>query len=1124
MSFPNMISDLKTIISFYNFGKRTDLYKRFLVKIEELENREDLPESQVIHILSDYLIQYLFKFNLYTSKYSQKIKKEDIKQVRYKNNLRHKFPSRFGKSTQKKIVSTLKLFIEYSGKNIILRYNDSNSYFNVSDFTSIINIIFCWKDSLFELDPNTKKDIKKIFRKSNVLVYFKREFLNRLFGENGLLAREHLSRNKFIDTLNTSRYTKNNISHYKDRGYLPVGFLDLVCNQYPEFNDYFQFINYVKLGKSTKEEGTNIITIDTLNLILSEVGLFREFIPSGSTDIGWILKLNQRPSDEGDNPIVLQKKYETLLQKKYTKKIIDRYQHHVDLIKSKLQTPKKPVVIISLELTNFRSYGHEIIHFEPGVNVLYGRNGSGKSSIIEAILFGFLQLHPRFSLNYIPDDTYTFNPIYIFVSNTWLIRRGAPFCEVSLVLKVGNKATKISRRIERNGFQIIKIEDKSIFEGLEELSESEGISNIFLKSEGFFKNSLEEQFKFQQKHRSLAEGIFNKFREKGLLFERDEIFTSYFTEFQYFWKWENQDNNDIRDFYSDKLGLGYLDSLINSKEMIRKEEVESKSKLSDNLSSTLSGSILYNLINRNEWFKIQSGDCHGAYDDELQFREEIVGMGRGTDVDGATESSEFNHEDTGVFCPKCGMFYCWECMYKKDLSFCPNCKEEDGSDTYLPYEDTRRRAYESICFDDLFESENFKIGTKIKERKDKKINQSAVRRLKLSREILEKFFTSIFKQLKQFISVSAESKQEKIDLADLKRLTEIFQPFRNLDILTYYSTIMLYILYKMTNRYEQTVLDSIDNLLSESKIRVHKKLEEFQSARRESKKNKWRFDDFRVDTHEFEKRIFNLLYYIYVVADSKTLPQEFRDTLHDSKYYNELLRYREVLKEFVYPDLEIVDKPLESYSETKIYFEYYQIELLHELDYKILLQQVKNQFLILSLRDKYLKDIGLVDSRIQKLDKELLFLRQNFEFVYKNVYLQYLNTEIKGKSPQIFDKDDFYAFINENGFPRLQYNDIEESAPIVILSNGEKSKLFLAILGTLLSLSNRNQFLLIDEPNEFLDPENTDLMKEYFTSIFENKQLILCTFIKEYKEFQPAMIYEVKKGLEGKSEVTRLKF
>ena len=1015
------------------------------------------------------------------------------------------------------------MFITYSGKNITLRYNDSNSYFNVSDFTSIINIIYCWKDSLFELDTNIKQDIKEIFRKSNVLVYFKREFLNRLFGENGLLAREHLSRNKFINTLKTSRYTKDNISHYKDRGYLPVGFLNLVCIQYPEFNDYFQFINYVQLGKSTKEEGTNIIAIDTLNLILSEVGLFRELIPFGSTDIGWLLKLNQRPSDEGDISIAFQKKYETLLQKRYAKKIIDKYQHHVDLIKSKLQTPKKPVVILSLELTNFRSYGYEKIHFEPGVNVLYGRNGSGKSSIIEAILFVFLQLHPRFSLNYIPDDTYTFSPIYIFVSNTWLIRRGAPFCEVSLVLQVGNKPIKIFRRIERDGFQTIKIEDKSIFEGLDVLSESEGISNLFLKREDFFKNSLEEQFKFQQKHRSLAEGVFNKFREKGLLFERDEIFTSYFTEFQYFWKWENQDNNDIRDFYSDKLGLGYLDSLINIKEMIRKEEVESKSKLSDTLSSTLSDPILYNLINRNEWFMIQSGDCDGAYDDEMQFRDEMDSMGRGFDVNRVIESFDFSHEDTGVYCPKCGMFYCWKCMSKLGLRSCLNCKEENGSDTYLPYEDTRRRVYESIYFDDLFEREKLKIGTKIKGRKDKKINQSAVKRLKLSSEVLETFFTAIFELLKQFISVSEESKQEKIDLADLKRLTKISQPFRNLDILSYYSTVILYILYKMTNRYEQTFLDGIDNLLSESKIRVHKKLKEFQSARRERKKMKWNFDAFRDDTYEFEKRILHLLYYIYVVADSKKLPQEFIDTLHDSKYYNDLLRYREVLKEIVYTDLEIVDKPLESYSETKIFSEDYQIEL-HELDNKILLQQAQNQFRILSLRDKYLKELELVDSRIQELDKEILFLRQNFEFVYENVYLQYLNTEIKRKSPQIFENDDFYGFINENGFPRLQYNDIEESAPIVILSSGEKSKLFLAILGTLLSLSNRTHFLLIDEPNEFLDSENTDLMKEYFTSIFENKQLILCTFIREYKKFQPAMIYEVKKGLEGKSKVTRLKF
>ena len=335
---------------------------------------------------------------------------------------------------------------------------------------------------------------------------------------------------------------------------------------------------------------------------------------------------------------------------------------------------------------------------------------------------------------------------------------------------------------------------------------------------------------------------------------------------------------------------------------------------------------------------------------------------------------------------------------------------------------------------------------------------------------------------------------------------------------------MLYILYKMTGEYNEPILDDIDNLLSESKIRVHKELEEYQSVRRQHSKRIWDSDTFRHDTYEFENRMFHLLYYIYVISDSKIFHQGFRNSLHDSKYHDEILGYREILKEFVYTDLEIVETPLKSYSETKIFYKDYQIEQVHELDHRILLEQLKNQIMMLSIRDKALKEIEQIDGQIKQIDKELLFLRQNYEFVYNNIYLQYLDTEIKRKCTQIFNKDDFYAFIDEAGFPRLQYNDSEESAPIVILSNGEKSKLFLAILGTLLSLSNRNQFLLIDEPNEFLDPENIDLMKEYFSSIFRNKQLILCTFIKDYKEFQPAMIFEVKKGLQGKSEVTRLKF
>jgi DNA replication and repair protein RecF len=46
------------------------------------------------------------------------------------------------------------------------------------------------------------------------------------------------------------------------------------------------------------------------------------------------------------------------------------------------------VYVTTLELADFRSYPHTQIEFDPGVNVLIGRNGQGKTNIVEAI--GFL--------------------------------------------------------------------------------------------------------------------------------------------------------------------------------------------------------------------------------------------------------------------------------------------------------------------------------------------------------------------------------------------------------------------------------------------------------------------------------------------------------------------------------------------------------------------------------------------------------------------------------------------------------------------------------------------------------------------------------------------------------------
>ena len=43
------------------------------------------------------------------------------------------------------------------------------------------------------------------------------------------------------------------------------------------------------------------------------------------------------------------------------------------------------MIIISLELSNFRNYNSLTLFFDKGTNILYGNNAQGKTNILEAI-------------------------------------------------------------------------------------------------------------------------------------------------------------------------------------------------------------------------------------------------------------------------------------------------------------------------------------------------------------------------------------------------------------------------------------------------------------------------------------------------------------------------------------------------------------------------------------------------------------------------------------------------------------------------------------------------------------------------------------------------------------------
>ncbi len=92
------------------------------------------------------------------------------------------------------------------------------------------------------------------------------------------------------------------------------------------------------------------------------------------------------------------------------------------------------MIINSLRLHNFLSHEDTEISFEKGVNIIIGKNGAGKSSIIDGMKFAFLGERRGSKI----ED---------------LVKRGKNECSVSMDFTIGNHTYSVERRISlgRNG-------------------------------------------------------------------------------------------------------------------------------------------------------------------------------------------------------------------------------------------------------------------------------------------------------------------------------------------------------------------------------------------------------------------------------------------------------------------------------------------------------------------------------------------------------------------------------------------------------------------------------------------------------------------------------------------------
>ena len=89
-------------------------------------------------------------------------------------------------------------------------------------------------------------------------------------------------------------------------------------------------------------------------------------------------------------------------------------------------------MITSVELGNFLSHSDTKLEFDNGVTVFVGKNGAGKSSIIDAITFALFGQHTR-------------------KSNKGLIKRGTNQCYAKIIFSINGKQYIAERKIDTKG-------------------------------------------------------------------------------------------------------------------------------------------------------------------------------------------------------------------------------------------------------------------------------------------------------------------------------------------------------------------------------------------------------------------------------------------------------------------------------------------------------------------------------------------------------------------------------------------------------------------------------------------------------------------------------------------------
>ena len=451
--------DFKIIFEYLNKYYKDD-ENSSLISALEFVNKAPLSKNQTRKFLKK-VFQFLLHYNF------------TILKISSTNSFRHYFPKKLTVS------DNLKTFFDLLSKilesiKIKIKLLDSSklegkiSYFYFEDYESILRGLLYWDNNYIQFSQDKIPVLKEFFKSSEIFVFFYNKYIDHIFGDNGIIKKQNLPLTKFFNNIfEITKYKRHSIYKWREDKYFPISVLyDLYKSKYSQDvdKDFLKYVKYIKVGK------TQQISKELLNKIRNNYqnSIYQFIVPSNSF-FGYLL--NYRPLIE---EIDILTKYENFIEK-YPKERLEKlvlesideaenvkklqnFDDFVKEIKESIFSISEAVYLKELHVRNFKSYLDEKIYFQKGINILWGLNGSGKTTVFDAMLFALfipLGIRNKYKLKRL-------YPVELDCLDTHFIHFGKKFCEVKLVLTRENEDIIIKRKLWKNGKHQILINDIDI--------------------------------------------------------------------------------------------------------------------------------------------------------------------------------------------------------------------------------------------------------------------------------------------------------------------------------------------------------------------------------------------------------------------------------------------------------------------------------------------------------------------------------------------------------------------------------------------------------------------------------------------------------------------------------------